>query len=102
VQSALRSALSPGECDWRGGSRRAADVGTTADVGMEVGVLMLTADDLAEWRETLRVWQRIGDVSELAEIMAVLEPEEREQVWAMLPDHHAARAEVERLLCSSV
>ena len=63
---------------------------------------MLTAKDLSEWRETLRVWQRTGDVLGLAEIMALLEPEEREQIWAMLPDHHAPRAEVERLLSSSV
>jgi len=99
---ALRPALSPGACDWRGRSCPAIDVGISADVRMEVAALMLTAKDLSEWRETLRVWQRTGDVLGLAEIMALLEPEEREQIWAMVPDHHTPRAEVERLLSSSV
>ncbi len=64
---------------------------------------MLTAEELASWRETLRVWRSVSasDVSELAEIMAALDAEEREQIWALIPDDAATRAGVEGLLHSS-
>ncbi len=59
---------------------------------------MLSADELADWRETLRAWEPVGEVCELAEIMAALDPGEREQVWGLVPNAAGLHAEVEGLL----
>ncbi|UCC68674.1 MAG: hypothetical protein JSV79_01680 [Armatimonadota bacterium] len=64
----------------------------------EVKAAVLSADELADWRETLRAWEPVGEVSELAEIMAALEPEEREQVLQMVPGSVGLHGEVEALL----
>jgi len=61
----------------------------------------LTADELSEWVCALRVWEPIGDIAELAEIMAALEPEEREQIWRVVPTLSRVRREVEDVLGSS-
>ena len=62
---------------------------------------MLSADEVAGWRETIRVWTPVGDVSELAEIMVALDPDEREQVLQLLPDAARLGGEIERLLGGS-
>ena len=64
----------------------------------EVKAPMLSADELADWRNTLRAWKPVGEVSELAEIMAALDPEEREQVLQMAPGAVGLHGEVEELL----
>ncbi len=55
-------------------------------------------DELASWRETIRIWASVGVLSELAEIMAALEPEERAQVLQLLPDAERQGREIEKLL----
>ncbi len=59
---------------------------------------MLSPDELSDWRATLRAWEPVGEVSELAEIMAALDPEERQQVWELVPNAARLHAEVEGLL----
>lgn len=67
----------------------------------EAKAVPLTPDELSEWQRTFRVWQSVGDVSELAEIMATLEPDERAQVWQTVCDSGGVRSKVEALLGSS-
>jgi len=67
----------------------------------EVTVRMLTAEEIASWRETIRAWVPVGEVSELAEIMAALDPEERAQVLRLMPDADRLGNEIERLLSGS-
>ena len=67
----------------------------------EVTVRMLSADEVASWRETIRVWAPVGDVSELAEIMAALDADELAQVLRLLPDPDRLGGEIERLLSVS-
>ena len=67
----------------------------------EVRARVLTADELASWRETIRAWTPVGEISELAEIMAALEPEERAQVLQLLPDAEGQGRMIERLLTGS-
>jgi len=43
----------------------------------------------------------VGEVSELAEIMAALDPDERAQVVRLLPDADRLGGEIERLLSGS-
>lgn len=59
---------------------------------------MLSPDELADWRDALRAWEPVGEVWELAEIMAALDPEERQQVWQLVPNAVGLRTEVEGLL----
>lgn len=67
----------------------------------EVAVRMLNAEEVASWRETIRAWAPVGEVSELAEIMAALDPDERAQVVRLLPDADRLGGEIERLLSGS-
>jgi hypothetical protein len=69
--------------------------------GEEVRPVALTPEEISEWKRTLSVWQSVGDISELAEIMAALAPDERAQVWQVLPDCRAVSREVEALLGGS-
>ncbi|MFB3881401.1 MAG: hypothetical protein ACE149_09055 [Armatimonadota bacterium] len=62
---------------------------------------MLTGEEVARWRETIRAWAPVGEVSELAEIMAALDPDERAQVLRLLPDAERVGGEIERLLGGS-
>ena len=64
----------------------------------EVKAPMLSADELADWQKTLRAWEPVGEISELAEIMAALDPEERKQVLQMVPGAVGVHGEVEALL----
>jgi hypothetical protein len=59
---------------------------------------VLSPDELADWRKTLRAWEPVGEVSELAEIMAALDPNEREQVWKLVPNSVRLHDEVEDIL----
>lgn len=67
----------------------------------EVTVRMLSAEEIASWQETIRAWVPVGQVSELAEIMAALDPDERAQVLRLLPDAERLGSEIERLLGGS-
>ena len=62
---------------------------------------MLSAEELVSWQETIRVWLPVGELSELTEIMAALDPAERAQVLPLLPDPERLGPEIERLLCRS-
>jgi hypothetical protein len=59
---------------------------------------MLSAEELVSWRDAIRVWEPVGEVSELAETMAALDPAERAQVRPLLPDSERLGGEIERLL----
>ncbi len=62
---------------------------------------MLSAEELDGWREVIRAWAPVGEISELTEIMAALDPAERAQVLPLLPDAERLGGEIERLLSAS-
>ena len=62
---------------------------------------MLSAEELVSWRNAIRAWVPVGEILELTEIMAALDPAERAQVLPLLPDPERLGPEIERILCRS-
>ena len=58
----------------------------------------LSVEELVSWRDAIRAWEPVGEVSELAEIMAAIDPAERAQIRPFLPDAESLGGEIERLL----
>lgn len=63
---------------------------------------MLSAEELVSWRKTIRAWEPVGEISELAEIMAALDPTERAQIQPLLPDSERLSRQIEEMLSRTV